>query len=173
MCWSDALSQHISVKIAFLSRTERFGIFLFCPFYRQSRTTEGQKLAKWRCYFLVQSAKNRVGNPHKMAFHLMDMNIFFQKNMCLTDPNHYEDCKMMIFHICFNTEKNKNCFWWHATFNPRYIFMVCFICITCPPGGPSRPLYPNWPLSPLGPGSPGIPLGPGKPLAPWKKNIIP
>ena len=36
-------------KIKKMSRPERFGTFLFCYTYRQSRTTEGQMLAKWRC----------------------------------------------------------------------------------------------------------------------------
>ena len=41
--------------------------------------------------------KIKLVSTHKMASHLMDMNITFHKNMCLIDPNHYKHSKMMIF----------------------------------------------------------------------------
>ena len=45
-----------------------------------------------------------------MASHLMDMNIFFQKNMSMTDPNHNKHSKMTTFWLRFNTGKNRHCF---------------------------------------------------------------
>ena len=46
---------------------------------------------------------------HKMASYLMDVNIIFLENMCLTDLNHYKHSKMTIFWVRFNTGKNRNC----------------------------------------------------------------
>ena len=34
-----------------------------------------------------------------MASHLMVTDVIFQKNKCLTDPNHYKDSEMTIFHV--------------------------------------------------------------------------
>ena len=43
-----------------------------------------------------------------MASHLMAVDIIFQKNKCLTDPNHYKDSKMTIFHICDMIKGNES-----------------------------------------------------------------
>ena len=84
------LSQQISVKNAFLSRTERFG-----------------SSSKWTSSFLSPRRKIEPVTTHKVASYLMDMNTIFQENMCLTDFNHHS--KMTIFWVRFNTGKNRNC----------------------------------------------------------------
>ena len=40
-----------------------------------------------------------------MASHLMDMNIIFQENMCVTNLNHYKCSKMTIFWVALTQEK--------------------------------------------------------------------
>ena len=41
-----------------------------------------------------------------MVSYLVAVDIIFQKKKCLTDPNHYKDSNIIIFHVPFNTEKN-------------------------------------------------------------------
>ena len=43
--------------------------------------------------------KIELVTTNKVASQLMDVKIFFQKNKCLTDPDHYKDSKMMIFFV--------------------------------------------------------------------------
>ena len=99
-------------KKAFLSRTERFGTFLFCFFYRQSRPPRAQSLQNGGLSFLPSWRKIELVTTHKMASHPMDINIIFQENMCLTDSN---NCKHLKWR--FLTGKHRHCFWWRATWN--------------------------------------------------------
>ena len=71
-------------KKAFSSTTERFGTSLFCCFYRLLIACKMEVLV-----FLSSVRKIEPVTTCKMASHPMDMNIIFQENMCLTDPNHY------------------------------------------------------------------------------------
>ena len=103
------LSQQISVKKAFLSRTERFGSFLFCFFYSNLGLPRTKSLQNERLGFLSSRRKIEPVTTHKMASYLMDVNIIFQENMCLTNLNHYKHSEMTIFWVRFNTEKNRNC----------------------------------------------------------------
>ena len=75
LTWS--LSQHISVKKAFLSKTERFGSFLFCVFYINLALSSAKSLQNGRFWFLLSRRKIEPVTTHKMASHLMDMNIIF------------------------------------------------------------------------------------------------
>ena len=40
-----------------------------------------------------------------MASYLMDVNVIFQENMCLTDLNHYKHSKMTIFEYALTQER--------------------------------------------------------------------
>ena len=71
------LSQHISVKKAFLSRTERFGSFLFCFFYSNLGLPSAKSLQNGRFSFLLSLRKIEPVTTHKMASHLIDVNIIF------------------------------------------------------------------------------------------------
>ena len=73
------LSQHISVKKAFLSKTERFGSFLFGIFYINLALPSAKSLQNGRFWFLLSRRKIEPVTTHKMASHLMDMNISFRK----------------------------------------------------------------------------------------------
>ena len=99
------LSQHVYVKKAFLSRTKRFGSFLFCFFFSNLGLPSAKSLQNGRFWFLLSRRKIEPVTTHKMASHLMDMNIIFLENMCLTDLNHYKHSKMTIFWVRFNTAK--------------------------------------------------------------------
>ena len=68
-------------KKSFLSRTERFGTFLFCFLYRQSRIRRAKSLLNGGLSFLPNRRKIEPVTTHKMAPHLMDMNIIFQENI--------------------------------------------------------------------------------------------
>ena len=103
------LSQQISVKKAFLSRTERFWSFSFCFFYINLGLRGAESLQNERLRFWSSRRKIEPVTTHKMASYLMGMNIIFQENMCLTDLNHYKHSEMTIFWVRFNTEKNRHC----------------------------------------------------------------
>ena len=90
------LSTYLCEK-AFLSRTERFGSFLFCFFYSNLGLPIAKSLQNGRLSFLLSWRKIESVTTHKVASHLMDMNIIFQENMCLTDLNHYKHAKITIF----------------------------------------------------------------------------
>ena len=81
---------------AFLSRTERFGSFLFCFFYSNLGLPSTKSLQNERLSFWSSRRKIEPVTTDKMASYLMDMNIIFQENMCLTDLNHYKHSKMTI-----------------------------------------------------------------------------
>ena len=81
------ISQQISVKKAFLSRTERFGSFLFCFFYSNLGLPSAKSLQNERLRFWSSRRKIEPVTTHKMASYLMGMNIIFQENMCLTKLN--------------------------------------------------------------------------------------
>ena len=72
-----SLSQHISVKKAFLSKTEGFGSFLLCFFYSNLALPSAKNLQNGRFWFLLSLRKIEPVTTHKMASHLMDMNIIF------------------------------------------------------------------------------------------------
>ena len=98
-------SQHVPVKKAFLTRTARFGSFLFCFFYSNLGLPRAKCLQNRRLCFLLSRRKIEPITTHKMASHLIDMNIIFQKNMCLTDRNHYKHSKMTIFEHALTQER--------------------------------------------------------------------
>ena len=106
------LSQRISVKKAFfIKKWEIWELFilLFCFFYSNLGLPSATSLQKGRVSFLLSRQINKPVTTHKMACHLMDMNIIFQENMCLTDLNHFKHSKLTIFWLHFNTEKNRHC----------------------------------------------------------------
>ena len=55
--------------------------------------------------FLLSRRKIELVTTHKMASHLMHMNVIFQENMCLTDANHYKHSKMTIFDHALTQER--------------------------------------------------------------------
>ena len=72
------LSAYLCKKIkVFLSRTERFGSFLFCFFYSNLGLLSAESLQNGRFSFLLSGRKIKLVTAHKMASHLMDMNIIF------------------------------------------------------------------------------------------------
>ena len=97
------------LRTALLSRTEWFGRFLFCFFYSNLGLPSAKSLQNGSLSFSLSRRKIKLVTSHKMASHLLDMNIIFQKNMCLTNFNHYKHSKMMIFWVCFNKGKNRHC----------------------------------------------------------------
>ena len=74
-------------KKAFLSKTKRFGIFLFC-FFCNLGLPRVKRLQNIGLSLLLSLRKIEPVTTHKMASHLMDMDLNFQENMCLTDLNH-------------------------------------------------------------------------------------
>ena len=92
-------------KKAFLSRTERFGSVLFCIFYSNLGLPSAKSLQNGCLGSLLSRRKIKPVTTHKMASHLMDMNIIFQENMCLTDLHHYKHFKMAIFEYASTQER--------------------------------------------------------------------
>ena len=93
-------------KKAFLSRTERFGRFLFCFFYNNLGQPSAKSLQNGRLRFLFSRQKIEPVTTHKMASHLMDINILIcQENMCLTDLNHYRHSKITFFEYALTHER--------------------------------------------------------------------
>ena len=76
--------------------TERFGSFLFCFFYSNLGLLRAKSLQNGRHSFLLSQRKIKPLTTHNLASHLMDMNIIFQENMCLTDLSHCKHSKMTI-----------------------------------------------------------------------------
>ena len=92
------LSQQICVRTFFLSRTERFRTFYFVSSTSKLGLPRVKSLLNGVLVFLVIQRKIESITAHKMASHLMHMNvIFFKENMCLTDANHNKQSKMTIF----------------------------------------------------------------------------
>ena len=86
-----------------------FYSILFCFVYSNLGLPMAKSLQNGRLSFLLGRRKIEPVTTHKMASHLMDMNIIFQENTCLTDLNHYKRSKMTIFWVRFNIEKNRHC----------------------------------------------------------------
>ena len=53
----------------------------------------------------VDRQKIEPVTTHKMASHLMDMNVIFQENMCLTDANHINTLKLRFFDHALTQER--------------------------------------------------------------------
>ena len=77
--------QKITINQTFFSRTERFGSFLFCFFYSNLGLPRAKSLQNGHLSFLISRRKIKPVTTNKMASHLIDMNIIFQENMCLTN----------------------------------------------------------------------------------------
>ena len=76
---------------------KKFGGFLFCFFYSNLGLPSAKSLQNERLVSCPPRRKIEPVTTLKIASYLMDMNIIFQENMCLTDLNHYKHSKMTIF----------------------------------------------------------------------------
>ena len=98
------LSQHIFVKKHFYQELKRFGPSYFLSSTGNLGPPRAKSLQNGGLSFLPSWQKIKPVTTHKMASHLMGMNIIFQENMCLTDPNHYKHSKMTIFYNALTQE---------------------------------------------------------------------
>ena len=113
------LSQHISVKKHFYKELRDLGpfYFKFVPSTGNLGLPRAKNLQNGGLSFLLSRRKIKPVTTRKMASHLIWMRTYsFRKNTYLTDPNHCKDPKMKILHTRFNTERNRYCLWWRATF---------------------------------------------------------
>ena len=121
----------------------RFDLFIFCSgcadlmpffltFYFVSSTSNlgpprGKSLQNGVSVFLLSRRKIEPVTTHKMASHLMHMDVIFQENMCLTDANHYKHSKMTIFDNALTQERIGTFF---SGVQPKTWYFRCIVWLT-------------------------------------------
>ena len=83
-------STYLCKKKSFYQELRDLGPFYFVSSTGNLGPPKAKILQNGGLSFLPSRLKIEPVTTHKMAFHLMDMNIIFQENMRLTDPNHYK-----------------------------------------------------------------------------------